>query len=85
MATQILPISATPGEKASFTLVEPTLLWVHQARGNRATVAINVKGNDGLFSELTEMVAGTASKSGELPAGEYEAVRVNGHCGFQRA
>lgn len=84
MATEILPVLDTVNQKVPFTLATDTLVWIHRAKDN-AQVGINAKGSDGLFSDLMTMTAGTATRSGVLPAGDYEAVRISGTCGFQRA
>lgn len=83
MALQVLAINATKGETAEFTLTTDTLVWVHASANG--VVVIDAKGSDGKFSEIATMMAGTATKSGVLPAGDYKATRQDGVCGFQRA
>lgn len=84
MATEILPVAATPNQVVAFTLSADTLVWVHGATGD-AELALNIKGSDGKVSPLGSMQAFSPSKSGVLPAGDYEVIRVKGTCGLQRA
>jgi hypothetical protein len=84
-ATLVLPIANTAGESATFTLTGDTLVWVHGSAGNDAMVGVDIKGSDGVFSELASMSADGITRSGVLPAGEYKVTRIRGKCGFQRA
>lgn len=81
-AQSVLPIAGTVGQSAEFTLVTPTMVWVH---GGAGTVVIGIKGSDGVFSGIVDMEAGGASRCGMLPVGDYKVTRTSGVCGFQRA
>ena len=83
MAVQVLAINNTVGEQAEFTLTSDTLVWIHGSASG--TMVVGIKGSDGKFSPIVTMEAGTLSKSGVLPAGDYRVTRLEGTCGFQRA
>ena len=85
MATLVLPIEATVGASAEFTLTGNTLVWVHGANGNDVLLGLDIKGSDGKFSGIADMTAIGLNRSGVLPAGDYRITRVRGTCGFQRA
>ena len=85
MAVQVLAVAATRGEVAEFTLAAQTLVWVHGANGDNVLVGVNIKGSDGKFQSIAEMTADGQNRSGTLPAGDYQVVRLRGTCGFQRA
>lgn len=85
MATLVLPIEATVGASAEFTLTGNTLVWVHGANGDDVLLGLDIKGSDGNFSSIAHMEATGLSRSGVLPAGDYKITRIRGTCGFQRA
>ena len=85
MAVQVLPIEATVGASAEFTLTGNTLVWVHGANGDNVLLGLDIKGSDGKFSSIAHMEATGLSRSGVLPAGDYKITRIRGTCGFQRA
>lgn len=85
MATLVLPIEATVGASAEFTLAGNTLVWVHGANGDDVLLGLDIKGSDGKFSSIAHMEATGLSRSGVLPAGDYKITRIRGTCGFQRA
>lgn len=85
MATVVLPIEATVGASAEFTLTGNTLVWVHGANGDDVLLGLDIKGSDGKFSSIADMTAQGLSRSGILPAGDYRITRLRGTCGFQRA
>ena len=85
MAVQVLPVAATVGESAEFTLAGNTLVWVHGANGDNVLLGLDIKGSDGKFSGIADMTAQGLSRSGVLPAGDYRITRLRGTCGFQRA
>ncbi len=85
MATLVLPIEATVGASAEFTLTGNTLVWVHGANGDDVLLGLDIKGDDGKFSSIAHMEATGLSCSGVLPAGDYKITRIRGTCGFQRA
>lgn len=85
MALQVLAVAATVGETAEFTLTSDTLVWVHGSQGHDVMLGLNIKGSDGKFSSLADMAGNGTTRSGVLPAGDYQVVRIRGTCGFQRA
>jgi len=85
MAVQVLPIAATVGASAEFTLTGNTLVWVHGANGDNVLLGLDIKGSDGKFSGIADMTATGLMRSGVLPAGDYKVTRIRGTCGFQRA
>ena len=85
MAVSILAINNIVGQASEFTLTVPTLVWVHGGAGTNVMVGLDIKGSDGVFTEIEIMTAQGSKRSGTLPAGDYRVTRLGGVCGFQRA
>ena len=69
MATVVLPIEATVGASAEFTLTGNTLVWVHGANGDDVLLGLDIMGSDGKFSGIADMTA-RGDSGGIVPVSE---------------